>query len=370
MSIRSAAVAPRPIVTASEFGFERIQIETVVLHRLQSKNPETGTLTPPEFSAAAESLSQHALDALQLRLTEALKKKSHAVEMSIELADADSFFQLAATSINGNAQSFVTASQKMAERLGLAQLSTSAPPGMLCVLRGRVGGGSKRFIAVVKADIVDGFAAGVKDISYIERVFLTPSQRLYKIGVLVEVTAQQPDGVGQYDCENYRAFLFDHLLTSIETRSAAVYFYHGLLGFGLQHSAKKLTRDFFEKTSNFIDTRPLSWEEKREFKEALRTELRSQNSQIHVLTFARSHLPEPLQEPYRDFMAAEGFPRAAVMKDTDYVKARLRRPRRILFDSEVKIEIPANSAADLVRIDSEREGTTTVVIQGRVTGQE
>jgi ABC-type transport system involved in Fe-S cluster assembly fused permease/ATPase subunit len=247
MSARAAAIHAGSLPPAYvDFIFERLQVEKVILHPIQVKDESGSGLAPPAFSTEVLVLPAAAMQALQSRLTEALKKKSHSVEMSIESADEESFFQHSGALLNGNEKKFISTSQWMAKKLASAQISTSADPGMLCVIRGRVGAQSKRFVAVIKADVVDGFSSREGDIAYLERLFLTPSQRLYKIGVLVEVVASKSDADGMYDASNYRAFLFDHLLTATETKNAAAYFYHSLLGFGLQKSAKK------ERVQNFV----------------------------------------------------------------------------------------------------------------------
>lgn len=78
--------------------------------------------------------------------------------------------------------------------------------------------------------------------------------------------------VGDYDPLGYRAFLFDHLITLTETRSAAAYFYSGFLGMGIQKSARKLTKDFYEHTTAFIGSSSLTDDEKLNLREALRVE--------------------------------------------------------------------------------------------------
>lgn len=359
---------PRPSVTP-DFVFEDLRIERVILHPIQTRSQDGAGLSPPRFSEKVLQLPAAGIDALQSRLTDAMKKKAHAVEMSVEADGPDSFFQRAAQILNGQDRRFIETSQWMAAELGKAQMATSADTGMLFVLKGRVGSGAKRFVAVIKADVVDGFAANYNDISYLEQLFLTPSQRLYKIGVLVEITALEPGNDGLYDASNFRAFLFDHLLTATESRCAATYFFFGLLGFGMQKSAKKLTQDFYEKSHLFIETQPMSWEEKAEMREAIRAELRSNNAQLNVAAFAREHVPKPLQAPYSRFMADQGFPKQSVMKDTAYVQHKLRRPRRIVFDTNVKIEAPADQPG-LVEILDRADHATTVRIHGRITSQE
>lgn len=368
MSAHPPLPNPGPISPpGADFVFEDLRIERVILHPLQTRAQDGSGLSPPRFAQEVWQLPPEGLDALQSRVTDAMKKKAHAVEMSVENTAPDSFFQRAAHMLNGRDPRFVETSQWMAAELGKAQLSTSAETGMLIVLKGRVGSGAHRFVGVIKADVVDGFAESRNDVRYLEHVFLTRSHRLHKLGMLVEVVATRPDDDELFDAGNYRAFLFDHLLTATETKNAAAYFHFGLLGFGMQKSAKKLTQDFFESSKKFIATHGLSPEEQTMYREAIRTELRSNNAQLNVTRFAKEHLPEPLRRPYAQFMYDQGFPKQSVMKDTTYVQHKLRRPRRIVFSTLVKIETPRLDLVDIVERGSE---TTTLRIHGRITSED
>jgi len=197
---------------------------------------------------------------------------------------------------------------------------------------------------------------------------LTPAQRLYKVGLLLEIQSALPVQLGDYEPSHYRAFLFDHLVTATETRSAAAYFYSGFLGMGIQKSSKKLTRDFFEHTETFIKTSSLQDEKKWELREALRVDLRSSSAVISVADFAGNNIEDKdVQDAYCAYLHSQGFPKSAVTKDVSYVKTRLRRPRRWAFSSGVKIVIPSEAGSDSVIIKKRTSAATTVLIKGSIT---
>src|SRR5690606_1411495 len=116
-----------------------------------------------------------------------------------------------------------------------------------------------------------------------------------------------------------------------ETRSAAAYFYQHFLGMDIQKSSKKLTKEFFEFTRDYIGSASLSEEEKLDAKDSLRVELKSSSAIISVSDFAESYLPESIKADYVRHMEQRGFPRNSVAKDTQFVAARLRRPRKLKF---------------------------------------
>lgn len=355
------------------FKFEGIMIERIIAHKVYPRTPDK-KIVHPKTSAMLEDLPQEALDALQLRITKALGNRSHGIEMSIDNIGADSYFQNAAAMLHADEQTFIELSKKLADKLNEAQFSTNAPGGVLAIIAGRLGDDSLPFIATIKAEIQDGFGADEQDdqvkMQYFKNLLLTNTQRFYKIGLLAELVSK-PIGSSGYLPSNYRAFLFDHLMTSTETRKAAGYFYTVFLGMGIQASAKKLTQDFFELTKAFIDTTPVNDDVKFDFHEALRVELRSQDATISVADFGDKHFPDEIRKQYEVFMKAKDFPQNAIPKDNEYIHAKLRKRRKILLNSGVYISTPPDELKEFVQIMSSEDTDFTIVkIKGQITGQD
>lgn len=357
----------------AQFRFEGLTIERIIVHRIYARGPDK-QLRDPKLSSKLINLEQTALDALQMRITEALGNKSHGLEMTIKEIGVSSFFQVAASMIQARDDDFIAFTKTLAHGLNKAQLNTTAPGGMLAIINGRVGKDSLPFVAVIKAEPQDGFKADEKEdqvtMEYIAELLLTNTQRLYKIGLLTEIASKPADPEGHH-AGNYRAFLFDHLMTATETRSAAVYFYQGFLGMDTQASSKKLTQDFFELTRNFIDTSPITDGNKIELHEALRSELRSQEATISVTTFGVKHFQNDMRKKYDVFMQGQGFPQNAVNKDTDYIQAKLRRRRKYIFTNGVSISTPPEKAENYLQIEpADAAGVTVVRIKASFKGQE
>lgn len=360
-------------IPAAQFKFEGLMIERIIIHRIFPRTTDK-QLVDPRTSSKLIKLDQDALDALQMRITKALGNKSHGIEMSIVEVDAASFFQAAAGMLHSDDAAFIAASKDLAYGLNKAQLNTTAPGGLLAVIAGRVGDDAQPFIAAIKAEPQDGFKADEQDdyvgMEYIAELLLTETQRFYKIGLLKEIISQAPGAEG-YQSSNYRAFLFDHLMTATETRPAAAYFYRGFLGMDIQKSSKKLTQDFFEFTRAFINTSPIAEEEKLDLHEALRSELRSQEATISIADFSQKHLKEEHRPQYESFMQQKGFPQNAISKDTNYIHAKLRRRRKYVFNNDVWISTPPEKAEDYLRIEpTDEHGVTLVKIKGLLQEQQ
>lgn len=107
-------------------------------------------------------------------------------------------------------------------------------PSKMIVLAGTVTNLLRPFSAVVKADMQDALGEKTENgktvIDYLEHIFLTESQRLFKIGFVQQTAAKAPTKDSLYDPQYFSVHLFDHIMTSTESRKAAFYFYGDFLG--------------------------------------------------------------------------------------------------------------------------------------------
>ncbi|MCF5044156.1 hypothetical protein GIW79_27285 [Pseudomonas sp. PA-7-1E] len=357
----------------SKFEFEALSIERMVAHTINPRTKE-GVLVPPQLSDDLITLDVDSRDLVQVRVTEALGSASHGIEINVEKTDANSFMQKAAAMIRANDVDFVARSKKIAEDLADAQTNPKWPGGILIVLAGKVGINQNPYIAVIKAETDKGFniveVNGSVSLTLIKKMLLSQTQRLYKIGLIVEISYQAPKD-GLFLQHNYRYFLFDHLLTSTETKSAAAYFYNAFLGMNIVGSSKYQTRKFYESTKTFINTLPVSPEERGALLEALRSDLRSNKGTMSITTFSDEYLPKEVRKDYVQAMTSAGLPDTAMIKDLAYIKAKLRRPRRVDFSTGIKIQVPAEvDFAEYVKVEPQVDGYTPVRIKGVVQGQE
>jgi len=356
------------------FEFKGMIIKRLAAHTIFPRGKDK-ELVLPDYEDELFVLGQEALDLIQLRITNALGSTSHGVEMAIQNSDLGSFMQRGASMIKLNDVDFVAESKTLAYKLAEAQNNPRWPGGVVIVISGTVGQLSKPFIAVIKAETDKGFNVTKRDghttLELITKMLLSETQRLYKVGILIEVNSALPAPDGKYDPANYQAFLFDHLLTATETRAAAAYFYSTFLGLSIISSSRRQTQVFFEETRNFINSAPISDEDRYTLREALRTELRSNTATLNSKEFAQKHLPEEHRKNYVEHLTAKGFPAQAVIKDTDYIKQKLRRPRNVVFSSGVSIRVPADqNFKELVEINASADGYTEVKIKGSVADQD
>lgn len=104
--------------------------------------------------------------------------------------------------------------------------------------------------------------------------------------------------------------------------------------------------------------------------ESLRAELRSNTQSVSVADFANEHLSKSDAPKYVAYMEKSKFPTHAIMKDTEYVKSKLRRRQKIVFTTGVQITTPADTVKDLIQITQNENGTSTVAIKGTIASNE
>lgn len=344
-------------------------IARVVIHTIH-KRAGKSLPSAPTYATTVFRLPPGPAATLQTRITQALGKSSHGVQIKFVKDDDDSFMQIAATLLHCNDSTFLTKSQELANNLAVAQSSKDLPPSKLFVATGTCGSANRNYLLAIKADMQDGFTETAGALNHLTELFLTPSQKLFKIGMIIEDVTSAPDEDELYDAANYSAVLFDHLLNALETREAAQYFYSGFLGAQLVVSDKSLTRQFFEGTKNFINAAPIDQPKKIELLEALRVDLRSNSAVIHVETFAKTYLPKEQREAYVAHMDSHGFTRDAVTKNLEYVNTRLKKKQKIRFQGEVEITAPADMLYKLVEIQSQTATETILKINAPIVIQE
>jgi len=318
-------------------------------------------------------LSQQGKDMLKMRMVKALGAQSHGIEVSIDDVTPPSFFQQGAASLVGNDAAFLTGAGVLATMLAKAQNNVSLKASKLVVVGGTVTAHARPFLAVVKAELQDALsertAANAQAIDHLKNIFMTESQRLYKIGFLQRTVGAVTHPHGVYDSNQHSVHLFDHLMTALETRSAAHYFYSGFLGCQTATSARSRTRDFYNQTMEFINTAGFPDVKRYDLFDALRADLRSNSATISVGDFGAAHMNVPDRAAYTGFMAGKMFPTNAVAKDTEFVKSKLRRRRKILFTSGITVTTPPDDL-NLIRVVTNNDGSSTLHIPGTESSRE
>jgi hypothetical protein len=345
-----------------------LTINRLVIHHI---NPRTHdkTYIAPTYGAQLVALPQSGLDMFTRRIAQSLGHHTHGIQAQFDKTGPGSFFLDAVDLMDGDDALFISTSKTVADNLAKAQQSKSLAASKLLIVSGYTSKQQRPYCAVVKAELQDALAEKVERgksiVDYLTEIFFAESQKLYKIGFI-----QKTNALGsKVNSDHFAIHLFDHLMTGTETRGAAFYFYKEFLGADISSSDRQLTKQFFEKTNDFLMSLNIAPAKRIELGEALRAELRSNDHTISVKSFGTKHLDVSMQPKYVTFMGKANFPTSAITKDTDFIKSRLKRRQKVVFTSGVMITTPAdqlNTISFLKCVD----GSTQVTIPGTVESQE
>lgn len=349
-------------------------ISRAVVHTIPARGPER-TFVPPTGGGSILRLSSDVSDAVVIRMTKALGNHTHGVQTDIIDVGNESTFQRACLMMDCDDDQFVNQTQEVAIKLARVQQSKSLKPAKLICISGSVTANSRPFVAFVKAELQEALSErnqkGQPSLEVIKDLFLTESNKLYKIGFISRSVAGDGKKGGVYEPDYHSAHVYDHLMTALETRPAAFYFYNEFFGTEVAATDRRLTRDFFEKTLKFIDSQNYPPSKRMALGEALRAELRSNGGQLSVKDFSASHIRNVTErQAYVSFMTKSGFPSHAITKDVEYVKTRLNKRQKVIFSTDVVISTPPGAAADLLKFENSKDGSTTVTIKGVVESNE
>jgi len=350
--------------------FENLRVERLIVHRLGISSHQNQTA--PSYSSELTVLDTDGAVTFQKRLTTALGTDSQCIEMSVKDESAGSTFQKTAALLDSDNAQFVSISVELAEKLTSEQRTANIKPGLAVIMTGTVGPRDEHRVAIIlKAETDSGFVTeGGKHVilKFIDNLFLTPQQRLYKVGAFKEISTQVTGTDGLRKKGDFNVFVFDHLLSG-STQEAALYFFRGFLGCDTAPSAKRQTRDFYTLTRDFIDKLDLSTEKRIDHGNDLTAYLRTVKASVQVREFADQYFDPIIKAQYCTHMQAKKFPMTAVVKDTTLIVSKLRT-RRIKFSSTVRITGPSDTFRDLVKVSpTGTDGWTEVKIKGTVEEQ-
>jgi hypothetical protein len=358
------------IGTAKAIDLSALNIKSVIVHRVPSCNASTS----PECSNQPLALDTQAIAALQARITEAVGRTSNCVEMGItDSSESSTASQIANILSQKTIPTFVSVSSSLAYRLHQVQNLPTIPGGIMLAVQGRTGISQDEFVALIKAEVHDGFSfMNPTNIEFLSNLFLTQQQRLYKIGFFVRKEAIHPPSP-----DNFNVYVYDHNITKSGTDGAAKYFYLSFLGCAPIMNAKQLTEKFYNTTKDFItNVASFSPEKKVDLFNALHVYLKTdQSALINPEEFSGRYFPTPeIRDQYSSLLETINFPSTAIPKDITGIARRLRL-RSIKFNSGVKITFPSSSDAnknrDMVEIEKYdvNSNMSYLRVQGEVSEQ-
>lgn len=349
---------------------ENLLINNIVIHEIYKRESDK-SITPPLYGDTLTKLERRGHQTLEERIINAMGRSLHSLEMTIEKTDESGLISLIIKLLGADDEDYIEISKRVADKLAEAQTSQNIPGGVLVIFKGTAGRDGKPCLGIIKAEIQTGFqkkSHGHLTIEFLSDLLLTPQQKLYKMGLFI-----QKNNKKKPSHEDFDTFVFDHNMTAKETRTAVFYFYGTFLGCSISSTDKKITQDFYNRTTDYIVYTQLNDDQKVDLSNALCIYLKTGNQEtMSVNDFAEKYFTEfNLADEYKTKMREHSIPDRAFTGDIEYIKNKLKR-RYMKFSSGAAITAQSEKFNDIVKVTEFNEDTneSTVIIKGRIKEME
>jgi hypothetical protein len=349
--------------------FENFKVKRIIVHEIFKK--EVDASVTPDFNDELLEISGEALSAFQERILEAVAHDSQCIQMDIVKVDTGSAYKFMEPFLDGvqSDSAFIEMSKSLTVKLVSAQMSRTIPGGAVVIFEATISRNNNKCIGIIKAEKHSGFSMQTRDtkkiLEFFNNLLLTPQQKLYKIGLLVDVkpTAETERVIG-----NAEMYVFDSNNIKTAGKAAANYFYDGYLGCAYQRNSDILTKTFYEHTKEFLTKKSkMTGEEIVDRMSALYTYLKVDNNQtISIDDFAQRYFPDAEEkDSYSAYMQSKNVPMISFNKDMAMLKGKLKR-RKIKFTNDVYIYAPSETFNENVQFLEKTDDDTIVKIKGHI----
>lgn len=336
--------------------FNNLDFKRVIMHTIVPKNGNTPADVIPQNMIFG--LNEEAKDTLRTRLVQAAGMRGKAFKLTIEDTFENSFFDLCSKMKLCTDQEFIDLSASIAYRLAENSQHSKLPGGFLLVVHAVVEDTKKDWYIVIKADphtaLTSKEEGGKVTLEVLDKIFLSPTQKLFKIGMLEEVNLELAEVNQKYNC-----YLFDHQFNAMDT--PAKYFYGGFLGFSIENNMQIQSKLYYNLTEEFIKKSTLlSSDDKEDALDALRLQFQDNEVYIAPEDFSNRYFNnEEVQSQYSADVADQ-LP-SNFLKDKTLITNRIST-KKIEFNANIKVIGPDDEFKRRVRILKTQEALDSIRI--------
>ncbi len=313
--------------------FEKIIVHTVLKKRRDQEHSNC------LFEVEELTLEARIIELLKERINNAIGIESKSFKLKIVESGDESFFKFA-RDIMSNDGDFVAISQRIAQKLAVSQTNSNISGGYIFIVKG-VSVENENFVIALKAEVHNALSLrhvnGRADIQFIEDIFLSPSTKFYKLGIIYEEANDQET----FPNNEYSSLLFDNQFNP--TLNPAEFFTKNFLGLDLNSSDKIQTRKFFDQVNSFIYDEISDPVNRMELTSLVR----------NIMKYDMSNIIDP--ESFRDrFFGGNddikqrfstqvliNYPRQ-IIKNTSLLDFSLKT-KKVFFPNKIKIEGPEDT---------------------------
>ena len=348
---------------------QTLKIERVIFHQVYRRE-STEQIVEPSYSEQCIIFNKIEKRALKNRIAQSLGNKSHALRMNVSDNSDESVYRFISDywDTNRNDKDFIELSKKLTLALARAQKTKKISDSIAVIIEGSVSENKNRYICFIKADIQDGFnvelSEGQRAMKYINNLLLTPSQKLQKIGIFIDMSRT----VGHVAASDIEAYIFDSNTDANSTFKKAAYFYGDFLGLDFPADDEIITHRFYQNTREFINTcEELTPSEKHELQTALIAYLNNGAiATINPADFANNYIINPqVVDSYVRYLSANQIPLHSTVKNLEVVQ-RFMKKRNMFFENSIKLTAPSDGFNRNIEMSENEDGDTIIKIKGKL----
>jgi hypothetical protein len=336
----------------AEINLANLKFKKVIMHQIfgkEDKQPHA-TVDP---SKNLFKMTDEATEILHTRLTDAAGRNSKAFDLEVGNSSKDSFYDIAINLKNKSDKIFIDKSTAIAHLLAEKQTSSNMPGGYLLIIEAEDNDDKRFVLIVIKAELHEAFRSekkkGESILQVLNDIFLSPSQKLYKLGVIYE--KENPKGASPNNL--YGCFLFDDQFR--RNVKPAEYFYSNFLGFDISNNAKIQSQNFYNETFNFIKSNIQDTKEKFSLINELKNVFTiNTDTTITPSDFSKNYIRKA---ELRDKYATEVLPnfRASIIKDSTLIDYKLAH-KKWDFPNKINLSGPEENFDESVKLISDSKG--------------
>lgn len=342
-----------------------IIIKKLIIHRVFKRGPNN-ELINPDYSNNPISLNLAESNVIRERLVSALGKNSKSLLMDLVEKDDNSTVSIVSKLYNCSNDEFTSYSKEITLKLAEAQTYKRISDCALFIITGTVSAQNIPFACIVKSESQSAFrliedVRHQKSLELIEDALLGKDQKLYKIGFISNLDK---------DINEFEILIFDSNLDQFKSSNAAKYFYINFLGCKIKENSAKLTKDFFDETTKFINSIDSNPSTKFNLQNQLNSYLLSEGSlTINSLEFANTVFKDAdMIDNYISHLGSQEISTRSIVKNTDLINKKLKK-RHLNFSNGIKIIGEQQTIENSLIVLSDENGMVTIKINGNLINQ-
>jgi len=314
-------------------------IHRIIVHKIFEKKRDED-VSGVEYSEELLTTSDRAKELLKKRILKSFSKHSYFFKAEISNIEDNSFFSISQNIISNISNTdenqneiFIKNSVDLANNLSLAQTKGTIRDSILIVVDFE-DENEKKGVLLIKAELHQALTTkkldGRKFLELLDGIFLSPQEKLYKIGLMIEDSNTE----GVYPNNSFSAYLFDSQFAT--KKMPAKYFYDVFLGFSLNKNSKILTKEFYFAVYKFAKEEVTNFAISQDIISSLRAYMKNNDVRINARNFMDIHIPNDFQYSFQDkVLSIFTFD---FKKDTTQVWNQFKK-RNFYFGSNKKIRL-------------------------------